>query len=460
MPMFDPMLVEQWTGGRWLGRPPAAINGIAIDSRALAPGNLFVAIRGERFDGHDFIREALAKGAAAAVCREGLDAGGVGPLLRVADTARALRDMAAAHRRRSGLAAIAVTGSVGKTTVKEMVADVLSSRLATARTRGNWNNDIGLPLSLLNMDPAVRVGVFEVGSNHPGEVLSLCDILRPDWGIVTTIAPVHLEYFKSLEGIVEEKSSLLKSLPRAGTAVLRSDDACYRRLRSCAPGRVITVALSGEADYRGTPPGAWGGEAQVEERASGERIGFKMPVPGSHHLANALFAVAVGRAHGLAWDEIRRALEGYRPQPMRWETQLLNGMTVVNDAYNANPVSMAAALRTFAEMPARGRKWLVLGGMLELGAEETRAHEALGRLVAQGGWSGVIGVGELGALIASAAGKAGLDAARIFICRDHAEAARRLERDTAPGDAVLLKASRGQRLERVLALWRRPTSGG
>ncbi len=460
MQMFDAKLIEQWSGGRWLARRPAVLKGFSIDSRTLVPGNFFVAIRGERFDGHRFVRLAFAKGAAAAaVCEGTCPADLDGALLCVSDTGRALRDIAAAYRRRIGLSAIAVTGSIGKTTVKEMVADILSCRFVTARTLGNWNNDIGLPLSLLKMDPATRVGVFEMGTNHPGELMLLCKILRPDWALVTTIAPVHLEHFKSVDGILEEKASILKSLSPAGTAVLRSDAAYYPRLRALAPGRVITVALSGDADYRGIPADTWGGMAQIIERESGERCFFKMSLPGRHHLENALFAVAVGRAHGLGWDDIRRSLEKFCPQPMRWEVQTLNGITVVNDAYNANPVSMAAALRTFADMPALGRKWLVLAGMLELGAEENHAHEELGRLVARGAWRGLIGVGELGARIASAAEQAGLDAARIFRCPDHARAAQRLSRDTVPGDVVLFKASRGQRLELVLDLWRQQTTG-
>jgi UDP-N-acetylmuramoyl-tripeptide--D-alanyl-D-alanine ligase len=456
MPMFDANLLQQWTGGRWRTAAPPALGGVSIDSRTLLPGNIFVALRGARSDGHGFVQQAFARGAAAAVVGPAYRAApGDGALLEVPEPARALRDMAAAYRRQLGFTVIGITGSVGKTTVKEMVADVLATRYDTARTRGNWNNDLGLPLSLLNLEPAARMGVFELGTNHPGELRALCAILRPDWGVVTAIAPVHLEYFKTEAGIVAEKAELLKSLP----AVLRRDDKWYATLRDLAPSRVITVALTAVADYQGIPPAQWDGPAQVVERASGERLVFQMPLPGRHQLANALFAVAVGRAHGLAWDAIRRALEQFRPQPMRWECQTLNGILVINDAYNANPASMAAALRTFAEMPVRGRRWLVLAGMLELGTQETSAHQELGRQLAPGAWGGLIVVGELGAVIAAAAERAGLDAARIFRCRDQAQAAQRLCRDALPGDAVLLKASRGQRLEQVLAWWKQALPG-
>ncbi len=459
MATFAANLIAQWTGGRWLSPAPASIRGVSIDSRSLNVGNLFIAIRGVRYDGHCFVRQAFEKGAVAAVvCNDAIPRDATGALLCVQDTAQALRDMATAYRRRIGPVMIAVTGSVGKTTVKEMVADVLATSLSTARTCGNWNNDIGLPLSLLNMDASAQAGVFEVGTNHPGELQSLCDILLPDWGLVTAIAPIHMKFFKSMEGIVEEKSSLLKSLPPGGTAILRSDDEWYDRLRAVTPCRVLTVALGGDADYQGIPPGAWCGAAQVIEQASGERFSFKMPLPGRHQLVNALYAVAVGRAYGLAWDKIKGALEGYQSQPMRWECQSLNGITVVNDAYNANPVSMVTALRTFTEMPVCGRKWLVLAGMLELGSVETAAHENLGRIVAQGAWNGLIVVGMLGDVIASAAEKAGMDAARVFRCQNHSEAAWRLNREVHVGDAVLLKASRGQCLEKVLTLWRQITA--
>lgn len=455
MPTFDADLIAQWTGGQWVSNASAGMRGVSIDSRSLRAGNLFIAIRGDRYDGHDFVRQVFEKGAAAAVVSKSDPLWkGAGPLLRVRNTAQALRDMATAYRRLVGSLMIAVTGSIGKTTVKEMIADVLAMRLSTARTRGNWNNDIGLPLSLLNMDTSTQAGVFELGTNHPGEMKRLCDILLPDWGLVTNIAPVHMEFFNSMEKIMEEKSLLLKNLPADGLAILRRDDEWYEHLRAMAPCRVLTVSLAGDADYHGIFSDAWDGAAQVVEKASGDRFGFKMPLPGRHQLVNALYAVAVGRTQGLAWKEIQRALEGYQSQPMRWECQILNGITVVNDAYNANPVSVAVALRTFAEMPVDGRKWLVLAGMLELGAEATAAHEELGQIVAQNAWSGLIVVGTLGADIALAAEKAGMNANSIFHCRDHAAAAQWLSRETRRGDAVLLKASRGQYLEQVLALWK------
>lgn len=462
MPNFDAREIAQWTGGKWYYGQPEAITGVSTDSRALRPGALFVALRGPLFDGHRFVDEAFARGAVGAVISENTDtlACKHHPLLYVPDTAQALRDMAANYRRQIQVEIVAVTGSVGKTTVKEMVADVMARRLPVARTRGNWNNEIGLPLSMLAMEPGTSVGVFELGMNHPGELAALCRLLRPDWGLITTIGPVHLEFFKSVEAIAAEKSTLLKSLPPGGVAVLRCDEPYFEILRAAAPGRVITLALKGEADYLGCPPDARG-QMEIRERATGQACRLQVPLPGVHHAANALFAVAVGRAHGLAWEEIRSALEEYRSQPMRWERQVVAGVTMINDAYNANPVSMAAALRTFAELPVAGGRWLVLAGMLELGASQEQWHRELGSSLASEPWTGIITVGALGAIIAREAVNAGVSAARVFACADHAAAADVLGRCLQPGDAVLVKASRGQRLEKVVALWKeRVIAGG
>lgn len=455
MPNFDAQEMAQWTGGQWRFGLPGAIAGVSTDTRTLTPGVLFVALRGPLFDGHSFIGEAFARGAVGAVISENPDAmpRKDHPLLRVPDTVQALWDMGSGYRRRIQAAIVAVTGSVGKTTVKEMVADVLAQCLPTARTRGNWNNKIGLPLSLLAMEPETRVGVFELGMNHPGELAPLCRLLQPDWGLVTTIGPVHLEFFKSVEAIAVEKSTLLKSLPSGGVTVLRRDEPYFEMLRATAPDRIITLALSGEADYFGAPPDAQG-KMEVRERSTGESCRLHAPLPGAHHAANALFAVAVGRAHGLAWEDIRAALERYRSPPMRWEQQTVAGVTVINDAYNANPVSMAAAVRTFAELPVARGRWLVLAGMLELGPSEEQWHRDLGSSLAPGPWDGIITVGSLGAVIARAAVNAGVSVARVFTCADHAAAAEVLGRCLQPGDAVLVKASRGQRLEQVLALWK------
>lgn len=456
MPLLDPKQLALWTGGRWQGGLPAVINGVSTDSRTLVPGRLFIAIRGPRFDGHRFVAQAFEKGAVGAlVDKAQFPVATRGPLLCVEDAATALRQAAAAYRREIGLKIIAITGSVGKTTVKEMIADVFAFRCPTARTPGNWNNDLGLPLSLLGMERSVRVGVFEMAMNHPGELAPLCRLLRPDWGVITTIGPVHLEFFSSVESIAREKAELLKCLPAGGVAVLQKDNAWFELLSAAASCRVVTVALEGPADYLLDSGYNLNGEVKIIEKGSGEFVCLRMPLPGRHNILNVLFAVAVARCHGLNWDDIRYTLERYKTQPMRWQCETVAGVMVINDAYNANPLSMAAALQTFSELKASQGKWLVLAGMLELGTFEKTEHVNLGKKVASGPWRGLITIGPLGRIIAKAAQHAGLDSEIIFDCENHEQAIQALCRQIEVGDAVLFKASREQHLENVLEGWKK-----
>jgi len=455
MSLFTAQAAADWAGGRWEPRGPSLIAGVCHDSRTVRPNDLFVALTGPTFDGHDFLDDVFGRGACGAVVAEGraLPAAAGRPLLRVDDPAAALRRLAAGYRQAVNPAVVAVTGSAGKSTVKEMTTRILATRMPAAGTRGNWNNDIGLPLSLLAMAPDTRVGVFEVGMNHPGETRRLCALLKPTWGVVTNVGPVHIEFFESVEAIAREKAEVLRSLPPDGMAVLSRECACFEVFQEAAPGRVVTVSVGGApADYvcRGHGPG-WR-ELAVQERASGKEIGLRLRAPGEHNAANALLAAAVAREFGVPWDDIVRALESYAGLPMRWETRDVRGITLINDAYNANPLSMRAALRAFADLPCAGRKWLALGDMLELGALSAAEHRALGALVARGGWAGLIAVGPLGRLIAEGAAGGGMPPATIARCADNPRAAAAVAERARPGDAVLLKASRGLRLEEALGI--------
>lgn len=455
MPIFQASEVATWCGGVWKSGPPAELSGVSTDTRTLRPGHLYVALRGARFDGHEFVPDAFARGAAAALVSNEYAASAStapGPLLGVPDTLKALGRFATAYRTGLSVHMIAVTGSTGKTTVKEMIADILASAAPTARTRGNWNNEIGLPLSLLAMERTDRFGVFEVGMNHPGELAPLCVMLRPDAGVVTNVGPVHLEFFDSVEAIAREKSTVFRYLPTDGIAVLNRDERWYPVLRPVAPCRVVTVSMVGEADYVAELFG--NGRFQVRERVSGDRVEFELPQPGSHMVANALQAIAVGRAYGVAWDAMRAALGTFAPPPMRWACEDVAGVSVVNDAYNANPVSMRAALKAFDETAVKGGRWLVLGGMLELGASTGDEHRALGRDIARGRWAGLVAVGPLGSQIADGAEAGGMSGSRVVRAGDHAAGAAALASRVAAGDAVLFKASRGERMEKVLELWK------
>lgn len=454
MAKFDPSQLAEWTGGSWRNGIPSAVDGISADSRCLARGNIFIAIRGPRFDGHDFVSSALRQGASGAVvARSDFVTSARGPLLVVKDTSQALRQMAANYRRTLAIKIIAVTGSVGKTTVNEMVAGLLARRLTTAKTIGNWNNEYGLPLSILSMDPRAEIGVFELGINHPGELAPLCQLLKPDWGVVTMVGPVHLEFFGSEEAVAAEKSILLRNLPENGMAFLGRDHCWFEQVRSAARCRVISLGAQNDADYVLLEGRDERGEARVLEKESGEKFRFRPPLPGQHIVYNALFAIAVGRANGFDWPVIREGLEAYQPQPMRWQSETVAGVLIINDAYNANPMSMAAALRTFEAIKHGGHKWLVLGGMHELGAFAKEAHSELGSAVARFQGASLIAVGLLGNTIADAAEKAGLKGKNIFRCENHSSAAGILAASVKPGDAVLFKASRCERLEKALEIW-------
>ncbi len=441
-----------WGGGAWTGKPPVAFDAVSTDSRSVAAGSLYIALKGERFDGHDYVDAALQAGASGAVVAETYRvSGGTAALLRVADTHQALRDLAAGYRAMVAPRTIGITGSVGKSTVKEMLAAILSTRHVTASTHGNWNNDIGLPLSLLAMDSDAAYGVFEVGTNHPGEVADLCSLLRPEWGVVTAIGPAHLEFFGSEAGVAHEKGELLAALPADGVAFLDADGAFYDQLRTRTSARVVSVALDGAADFVATGNEAEGDEIAVEDRRHGRTVMLPRVLPGVHQVRNLLLAAAVACEAGLTWADIREGLAAFEPMPMRWACRQIRGVLVVNDAYNANPVSMNAALCTFERMPAEGRRWLVLGDMLELGAAAAAAHAALGQRVAAGRWAGLAAVGPLSAGMAQAVRESG-SAIEAVACATADEAGRWLLPRLCAGDALLLKGSRAIHLETVIDL--------
>ncbi len=449
MPVFESEWLAEASGGRWTALPTRCIQGVSTDSRTLLPGALYVALRGERFDGHVFTGNAFSAGAAAAMVeRNGAVAAPAGgALLEVENTATALSALGAAHRRCLAPLTIGVTGSVGKSTVKEMTAAVLGRAAVTARTRGNWNNEIGLPLSLLGIEPGSRYGVFEAGMNHPGEMSRLSRVLQPDWGIVTSVGPVHLEFFASVEAIAIEKGALLQALPRDGRAFLCIDDAWFDLLHQMAPCPVRTVSCDGNGDLNVWPQLSQR-RLEVTERASGETYAFNWPWPGRHNALNAGFALLAGREAGLSWSLLEEGLAAYRPLPMRWEEVQVGDWVIVNDAYNANPFSMRAAIGTFAQRPCAGRRWMVLGDMKELGAGAADAHRRLGEDVAgDGEWAGLLTVGPLAAGIADGALARGFDPQRIWCCTDPQCAAEVLHERLQPGDTVLLKASRGMALE-------------
>jgi UDP-N-acetylmuramyl pentapeptide synthase len=387
------------------------ILGISHDTRTLKPGELYIAIRGVTHDGHDFVQQAVEKGAAGLIVAREFPAFANVPQLVVPDTMQALRALAAGVRRHWAGTVIGITGSVGKTTVKELIASVLAQKGTVAKTRGNWNNDIGLPLSMLAADRNANFFVFELGMNHPGEIAALAGLLKPNWAVLTDIGKAHIEFFQSVEKIAEEKASLLAC---ADNALLDETSEWFGLFKSKCKGHIVTFGR--------------------------EPFVFTLPQPGEHMIRNARRAAALGRELGLSGEEIQKGLSAFQSAPMRWERTLHNGIVFINDAYNANPLSMRAALTTFAEMPCEGRRFAVLGGMRELGEKSESEHRELGQFIGPLKLDCVITVGEAGAQIACD-GIIGVDksAAADFL-RTHLRA----------GDMVLFKASRGERIETIL----------
>ncbi len=462
IPHFTALELAQWADGEWSVPPVGELRGVCSDTRALPEGCLFLAIRGDRFDGHDFLPAAAAAGAGGAlVDREYPVAEAPLPLLRVNDTRRALARLAHGYRMQSQAAIVGLTGSAGKTTVKEMLLHLLGQVGTTAGTRGNWNNDIGLPLSMLAMPRDADFGVFEVGTNHPGEVATLSRILAPTAALVTNVGPSHIEFFGSEAAIADEKSDLLRCLPAEGTAVLDADGAWYRYLSQQVPGRRLTVSLAGRpADVAATTFDAVAGRCEIQDAADGRRYALAPGAPGTHMLSNALMASAMARACGVPWSVIEQALPSAPMAPMRWEVLDVEGVTVVNDAYNANPLSMRHAIDTFEASVPAPRRFLVLGEMLELGDDAPAEHAALGERIGARPWTALFTVGALGAEIARGARRVGLGPeVRIDSFDTALEAGEALADAVRPGDAVLLKASRAIRLEQVVSVLRQQREG-
>ncbi|TDA70476.1 MAG: UDP-N-acetylmuramoyl-tripeptide--D-alanyl-D-alanine ligase [Clostridia bacterium] len=443
------------TGGQLVsGSPSATVTGISTDSRCIQPGDLFFAIKGPRFDGHDFVPAALAGGAAGAVVsREGFAAvASQGrPIIKVADTVRALQDWAGAHRRRFSLPVVAVTGSSGKTTTKDMAAAALGGRELVLASQGNHNNEIGLPLALLALKSCYRAAVVEMGMRGLGQIRELAAVARPDAGVITNIGLTHVELLGSRENIARAKGELLESLPPAGLAVLNADDPWCRALAARSPAPVVFYGFGPEAEVRALD------FAIVSDRGTSFRVNAMgseaeifIPYLGRHNVANALAAVAVALKLGEDLARIRECLAAMPPGQMRLERQPgPYGSILLNDAYNANPDSVAAALEVLRQLPA-GRRIAVLGDMLELGPYAETAHRETGKKAAEIGADLLIGVGQMAAYLVAGARQAGLSAEAARAFGDREEAAGWLAPRLAAGDVVLVKGSRGMEMEKLV----------
>jgi len=442
------MILEWDDVARVMGAATAArpagkhISGWSIDSRTIAPGDLFIALRGENHDGHDYVKAALEKGAAGALVDRDL---GSGALLIVEDTLAALQKLAGWARCRWAGKVVAVTGSAGKTTTKDVIAHLLAVEMAVGKTIGNLNNHVGLPLSILRLPDESRVAVLEMGMNHAGEIRALARIARPDVGVVTNVGYAHVEAFGSVEAVARAKRELIEELPADGVAVLNADDPLVSAFREMHRGSVVTFGLAESADVRAEDVEQ--GVETVRFRCGGVR--FESPLVGRHGLSNVLAGLAVARVFSIPLERLREAVRSLAPGKMRGERLEHNGVIIWNDSYNSNPEAARAMIDVLCSTPA-GRRVAVLGEMLELGPSTEPLHRDIGRYVAAQGIDVLVGIRGAARFTVEEAVRAGLSDGAAYFFEDPAEAGDFLGGMLREGDAVLFKGSRGVKVERAL----------
>jgi UDP-N-acetylmuramoyl-tripeptide--D-alanyl-D-alanine ligase len=443
------------TGARVQGGalPQGFLQGVSIDSRTLGPGQVFFAVHGPRFDGHEFLADAAARGAVAAVVHRDVPAPAPLPLLRVPNTTKALADFARHVRRAAGVPVVVITGSMGKTTTKEMTAGLLSTRGEVLKTEGNLNNRYGLPLTLLRLEPEHAFAVLELGMSAAGEMSELSRIALPDVAVITNVAPVHLEFFDSVDAIAAAKAEVFDGLREGGLAVLNGDDPRLRRIGEARKGRVAWFGRDRRYDvsaenWRGTAFGM-----RFDLRLSGRSLDVALPLAGPHFVMDFLAAAAVAHALGVSAEAIANAASSFRPARHRGEVHRLGqGITLTDDSYNSSPEALAAAVVALT-LGGKRRRVAVLGDMLELGPTAPELHHAagldLGRKV-----DVVVAVGAYASEFLAGARASGMAEANLLGFADAAQAAAAIVDIVAPGDAILVKGSRGIRLEAVVDVLR------
>jgi UDP-N-acetylmuramoyl-tripeptide--D-alanyl-D-alanine ligase len=447
------------TGGKLLqGKENAFFQGISTDSRTIAEGELFIALKGSRFDGHHYALEALEKKAGGVLIEEDK----VGDIrwngcrsravIAVKDTLDALGDIARDWRCKYGIPVVALTGSNGKTTTKEMMAACLETTFPILKTKGNLNNLIGVPLTLLTLTEKERVVVLEMGMNVPGEIRRLTEIVEPDVGLITNIQKVHLEGIGSLERLKEEKGELFRRMRRDGTILVNQDDPRVVDLASDYPGQKITFGIEHPAEVMAKEIRLGGAEGTFFTLIlEGEAMEIHLRLLGRHFIPNALSAIAAACLFGVEVKQVKEALENFQSIPMRMEiVPLKGGKTLINDAYNANPHSMELALETLVEAKGEGRAIAVLGDMLELGNFTKEAHEQLGEKVSELSIDFLLALGEEAPIVVESAIRHGLPMERARVVESHSEAISILKQMIQNGDWILVKGSRRMAMEKIV----------
>lgn len=429
------------------------VDKVSSDSRTIKRGELFVALCGENFDGHNFVEATAIAGAAGAIVDSNWK-GNVAEnfaLIRAKDTLQAYQQLAANYRKSLKLNVVAITGSNGKTTTKDFAAAVLARRFRVTKTHGNFNNHVGLPQTILEATSQDEVAVWEIGMNHPGEVATLAKVAAPGVAIITNIGVAHIEFMGSLEKIAEEKGALAEAVGTEGTVILNADDPFSKGIAARARAKVILAGTTA-GTIRASEVNQRGSATDFTILEGAHRCRAQLPVPGLHMVQNALLAVAAGRVFGLSLEECAAALVAAPLTKARLQVKEIRGVQFLDDSYNANPDSMKAALRTLVELDVEGQRIAVLGEMRELGDESERGHREVGETAAALKVDHLIAIGNVAASIAEAAKRAGLENSSTVAST--AEAAELLAQLATPGDLVLIKGSRLARTEQVIEAFR------
>jgi UDP-N-acetylmuramoyl-tripeptide--D-alanyl-D-alanine ligase len=424
--------------------------GVSTDTRTVQKGDLFIPLIGENFDGHEFIYQAIEKGASGVVfSHKDMTLPPHITAIFVTDTLLALQDLARFHRQRFTIPVVAITGSNGKTTTKDMAAAVLSNQFHVLKTEANYNNEIGLPLTLLQLTQEHEVAVVEMGMRGKGQIRQLANIALPTIAIITNVGETHLELLGSMEEIAAAKAELLEVIPANGVSILNGDNVYVREKAKKAKSRIVFFGLQ-EGDIKADNIHIKVQSIDFVCRTNNDAFTVDIPTTGKHNVYNALAAIALGMELGMNADCISSGFRAFNASPMRLHIERLGDYLVVNDAYNASPMSMVAAIDTMLEV-AKGRKVAVLGDMLELGPIAVSAHEAIGEKLAQCGIEIVVTVGELAASIANKASSCGIS--QVVVCSNHEQAQAELKKLLMPGDTILIKGSRGMKMEKIINMF-------
>ena len=444
-------IIEATGGSLMSGRIEATVTGISTDSRRINEGCLFIPLMGERFNGHDYINKALEGGAAAILTQQDEISAGDRIFIKVDDTSKALRDIAAFNRRKFQIPFVGITGSVGKTSTKDMIAGVIATKFNVLKTEGNLNNEIGVPLTIFNLDESHKAAVLEMGMSGAGEISRLTAIIKPDVAVITNVGMSHIEKLGSRQNILKAKLEILEALNPEGLVVLNGDDALLVGMKDLLKFRTILYGMDEGVDYQAYNINSHGENGTYFDITLGGReFNIHIPIPGIHNVHNALAAVVVGCELGIPMEDIIKGIAGFSPTKMRMDIISIDGIKIINDSYNASPHSMEAAINVLREIGGKNRKTAVLGDMLELGEWAKKAHFDVGRYASAAGIDQIITVGTNARFIADGALDAGHPEEQVRYFQNNAEALEYIKESLQPEDVILVKGSRGMKMEEIV----------